>query len=193
MIDANPPSLLPQLGHPGRGQTDQVLAFIDGSMAGGTEHRSTGMAAAQPSAEMARRLLIDAPADGCALHFEAGTGELLPFIEEHFDEVVAVDSSPMRAQWSRGRVKLCEDGRLPFPDGIFDFVCGSLDHARRRRLRAYVTEAHRVLVPGGVLRLRVGSGCSTYGIRLTLTTSPFEDFNAGAYSVERRWVTARRR
>lgn len=206
-------SFLPRIGLSNHDSAGQPLAVIDGpndewsgARYGWSDavaercpeaiprpHPHTGGMVAQDQAEIAVRLLIDAPQGGCALHFEAGAGELLPFIAERFDEVVAVDSSPLHVRRSRGTVKPCQDGRLPFPDGIFDFVCGTLDPAPRWRLRQYVTDAHRVLVSGGVLRLRAGRGCSNWRLQATLGASPFEDFNPGAYSVQRRWVTARKR
>jgi SAM-dependent methyltransferase len=110
-----------------------------------------------------------------ALDFGCGAGRLTQALAAHFEHVSGVDISPPMIELARqnnrvpDRVEYVLNTRgdlLRFPSGHFDFIYSNitLQHMRRRLIRAYIPELVRVLAPGGVLlfqlptTLRPGAG-----------------------------------
>ena len=92
---------------------------------------------------------------GRALDLGCGDGRLTGFVQAR--ELVAADVSPVALARARARltgaklVELEPDRPLPFPDAHFDLVLcvETLEHVRDVQL--LLSEARRVLRPGGVL------------------------------------------
>jgi malonyl-CoA O-methyltransferase len=89
-----------------------------------------------------------------ALDVGTGTGRCLPLLASTGARlVVGVDMSlAMLARRSFHAPRLCADAcRLPFRNGAFDLVSSSLMVGDVDDLRAWISEAARVLAPGGSL------------------------------------------
>ncbi|TSC79451.1 MAG: UbiE/COQ5 methyltransferase [Parcubacteria group bacterium Gr01-1014_29] len=97
-----------------------------------------------------------ARAEGKCLEVGAGTGSISKALVERGHEVLATDISlKMVEEMKKKGVNaiMCDAEKLPFPDATFDTVLASevlyyLDHPE-----LFLSEARRVLKPGGVLLL----------------------------------------
>jgi malonyl-CoA O-methyltransferase len=98
--------------------------------------------------------IILAAAPTRALDVGTGTGRYLSLLSSAGASfVVGVDLSLAMLEHRRCRTpRVCGDAcRLPFIDGAFDFVCASLMVGDVANLHPWITEATRVLAPGGHL------------------------------------------
>lgn len=89
-----------------------------------------------------------------ALDLGTGTGRYLPILSQVGTRLtVGLDlSMPMLSGQRRGESLVCSDAcRLPFRDASFDLVCCSLMAGDVEHLQRWLTEAARVLRPGGHL------------------------------------------
>lgn len=91
------------------------------------------------------------------LEVGAGTGEISKALKQAGHHVIATDVAPQMVTQIRNKIGveavICDAESLPFPDASFDTVIGAemiyyLDHPER-----FLSEAHRVLKPGGRLLL----------------------------------------
>jgi ubiquinone/menaquinone biosynthesis C-methylase UbiE len=100
------------------------------------------------------------------LDLGAGTGELSLALKRRHPQARVVGIDPDPKALVRARAKAASAGldvelreaygdALPFPDGSFEHVVSSLvlHHLERETKEAALREAHRVLVPGGQLRV----------------------------------------
>lgn len=96
-------------------------------------------------------------AKGDCLEVGAGTGEISKALIARGHHITATDISPQMVSQIRNKLGIeavvCDAELLPFPDESFDTVISAemiyyLDHPER-----FLTEAHRVLRPGGRLLL----------------------------------------
>lgn len=105
-----------------------------------------------------------APLRGRILELGAGTGKNLPHYSEDVAELVLLEPDPhMRRRLRRrlhstaieGRVSFSDAPaeRLPFEQGSFDHVVFTLVLCSVTDVTACLTEAHRILAPGGHLSL----------------------------------------
>jgi len=86
-----------------------------------------------------------------------GTGALLTRLVTKYDVIgTGIDPSPQMAEIARHahpglRILTGEAEALPFPDSSFDVVLACLSYHHFANTRAFISEAKRVLVPGGEL------------------------------------------
>jgi ubiquinone/menaquinone biosynthesis C-methylase UbiE len=98
-------------------------------------------------------------ASGRVLEIGAGTGLNLPLYADDVELVLSEPEAPMAArlrrrlasQGRRAEVVQAPGERLPFPDGSFDTVVGTLVLCTVPDVAATLAEARRVLRPGGSL------------------------------------------
>ncbi|HYI01026.1 class I SAM-dependent methyltransferase [Hyalangium sp.] len=105
----------------------------------------------------ARRRLV-ARVHGRVLEVGTGTGLALPGYPEGVDSITAIDidaEALERAHQRRPGVQLVRANvqELPFPDRSFDFVISSLVFCSVNEPARGLAELHRVLAPGGELRM----------------------------------------
>lgn len=87
------------------------------------------------------------------LEIGCGTGLVLERLTPHAGSVVGVDLSPGMLELARRRALEVYEGSataLPFPDASFDVVCSFKVLAHVPDVRAALSEAARVLRPGGI-------------------------------------------
>jgi SAM-dependent methyltransferase len=103
--------------------------------------------------------------------FDEAVGEgLVPALNRHAAEVVAIDISPSVIERARRRypglaAHEADTRRLPFPEASFDVVFSNstLDHfARREDIAVALTELHRVLKPGGRLLVTLDNAVNPF-------------------------------
>jgi len=118
------------------------------------------------------------PLEGAVLELGVGTGVNLPLYGPGA-EVVALDASrPMlstaAARRTRARVRFvqAEVERIPFPDGVFDAVAGSLLFCSVADPVEALAEVRRVLAPGGRLVLVEHTRGNGLGAWLTDVLNP---------------------
>lgn len=130
-----------------------IFARFYDRMTAGTERAGLG--------EMRRRLLTNA--SGRVLELGAGTGHNLPYYTDAVTELVMTEPDPHMAR--RLRERLAEEPaaaasptvveapaeELPFDDGSFDTVVGTLVFCTVDDQHRALAEARRVLVEGGRL------------------------------------------
>ena len=102
--------------------------------------------------DMLRSFLAPGPADR-VVDLGCGSGRALLWNLDWGSPAVGVDIAPFFSQDARERVDLLlgDLRRLPFPDGAFSkaYSLDVLEHLSPEALRAMLTEAARVLEPGG--------------------------------------------
>ena len=127
----------------------------------------------------ARRIeFVLASAKGRCLEIGAGTGEIARALSAGHD-VTATDISPKMVEEIRRKglsAIVCDAEQLPFPDSTFDTVVSGeviyyLDAPER-----FISEAYRVLKPGGTLILTSASHMATLydRVRMLLRKLGFE-------------------
>ncbi len=114
-----------------------------------------------PRHELREELLLDLFLRGSpgrrVLNIGAGQGSFTRLLEERGFDVVSTDVSELTVNVLRDRVRgevcVADFTCLPFPDGSFDAVVAGevLEHIEDDH-RA-LSEAHRVIKPGGVIAL----------------------------------------
>ncbi|QRO03031.1 class I SAM-dependent methyltransferase [Archangium violaceum] len=107
--------------------------------------------------DRARHRLV-AGLSGHVLEVGTGTGLLLPSYPPSVSSTVAIDIDPdmlARARLRRPGVSLFQADvqQLPFPDGSFDAVVSCLVFCSVEQPARGLAEIHRVLRPGGQLRM----------------------------------------
>ena len=104
------------------------------------------------------RLLRDIAASGqCAAELGCGTGGLLPLLESRFVQVMAVDAHAIlleQAVRNTSKAGLLQADVLAttLPTGVFDLILAT-DVIEHVDPDAFLTEARRLCVPGGMLLL----------------------------------------
>lgn len=121
-----------------------------------------------------------------ALDVGTGTGRNLALLQSAGAKLaIGVDLSiAMLAHALPAARTACADAcRLPFADGVFDVVCSSLMVGDVDCLEAWVTEAARVLAPGGHLVYSdFHPSWSTHGWHRTFTTADGRTFRLPFHS-----------
>lgn len=107
--------------------------------------------------ERARRRLVSG-LSGHVLEVGTGTGLLLPAYPPSVSSLVAIDIDPDLLARARPRrpgvtLELADVQQLPFPDASFDAVVSSLVFCSVEDPARGLAEIHRVLRPGGQLRM----------------------------------------
>jgi SAM-dependent methyltransferase len=104
--------------------------------------------------DMLRAFLAPGPSDR-VVDLGCGSGRTLLWNQDWHAPAVGVDIAPFFSEDARRTVDLLigDLRRLPFPDGAFSkaFSLDVLEHLSPEALRAMLTEAARVLEPGGAL------------------------------------------
>jgi malonyl-CoA O-methyltransferase len=130
--------------------------------------------------------LIEAAVPRRALDVGSGTGRNLSLCRAAGARLaVGVDlSMPMLARRLKGTWGVCADAcQLPFPDSAFDLVCSSLMVGDIATLAAWVSEAERVLAPGGHLVYSdFHPSWSAQGWRRTFQTPGGRSFELGYFA-----------
>ena len=98
------------------------------------------------------------------LEIGCGPGRILAPMATHFRRVVGIDFSSDMVQYARHRLRtysnvevIQNDGRtIPLPDRSIDFVYSviAFQHMNLDTIKAYFSEAHRVLKRGGLFRFQ---------------------------------------
>lgn len=116
-------------------------------------------------------ILNGIPRGGTVLEVGAGLGRLMRAVSPHFERVWGMDISESMVAMSKGFLKDCPtceiklgDGhRLPFVDGMFDFVYSYITFQHMPDLecvRSNIAEILRVLKVGGSCRVQTLKGAS---------------------------------
>jgi SAM-dependent methyltransferase len=116
------------------------------------------------AADLARRLPADP--EGDVLEIACGTGLQTRPLRERLDpqrRLIATDLNAPMLDYARGKMSdlaniswlEADAGKLPFGDGEFGAVCCSLGIMYPPEKKAFMSEARRVLKPGGLLLFNV--------------------------------------
>jgi SAM-dependent methyltransferase len=130
--------------------------------------------------------LIQSTSPARALDAGSGSGRYLPLLASTGARlVIGLDLSlPMLVRQARSMARVCGDARrLPFADASFDLISSSLMVGDVADLDGWVSEASRVLTPGGHLVYSdFHPSWVTQGWRRTFQTADGRSFEVGYFS-----------